>query len=181
MSSGNPSTLADISPFAAQKELVHVVVETPKRSRNKYKYDPELGVFLLHKVLPAGASFPYDFGYVPGTLAEDGDPADVLVLMDESAFCGCVVPSRLIGVIEAEQTEAGQTIRNDRLVCVADCARNYAHLKSIKDMEKHLVDEIEHFFISYNQAEGREFRILKVRGPNRAREVLQACVEKAGS
>lgn len=79
-----------------------VVIETPKGSQNKYVFEPRWGAFALSGVLPAGAVFPFDFGFVPGTLAADGDPLDVLVLMDSAAFTGCVVPSRLLGVIEAD-------------------------------------------------------------------------------
>src|SRR5436305_10642632 len=85
--------------------LVQVVIETPRGSRNKYKYDEERHLFRLNNVLPAGSSFPYDFGYIPGTKADDGDPLDVLVLMDQPAFTGCLIEARIIGVLEAEQTE----------------------------------------------------------------------------
>jgi inorganic pyrophosphatase len=90
---------------------VLVVIETPKGSPNKFAFEPRFGTFVLKGVLPAGAVFPFDFGFVPSTRAEDGDPVDVLVLMDAPAFPGCVVPSRLVGVIEAEQTEGGKTER----------------------------------------------------------------------
>ena len=82
----------------------------PQGRRNKYRYEPALGVFRLGKVLPAGAAFPYDFGFIPGTRADDGDPLDVSLLMDESAYPGCLVVARPIGVLEAEQTENGETI-----------------------------------------------------------------------
>ncbi len=88
---------------------LNVVIDTPQGSRNKFTWDEEHQVFKLAGILPVGAVFPYDFGYVPCTVGGDGDPLDVLVLMDEAAFAGCLVPARLIGVIEAEQTEAGQT------------------------------------------------------------------------
>src|SRR4051812_46072742 len=88
-----------------------VVVETPRGTRNKYKYDERRGLFLLHKVLPLGAEFPFDFGFLPSTRGDDGDPLDVLLLTPEPAFPGCVVPARLIGVIEAEQVEDGETER----------------------------------------------------------------------
>ena len=101
-------------------DLLNVVVETPKGCRNKYKYDEGHGLWRLSKVLPLGASFPFDFGFIPSTRGEDGDPLDVLVLLDEPAFPGCVVPARLIGILEAEQTQGGKTIRNDRLVAVIE-------------------------------------------------------------
>jgi len=82
------------------KQMLRVVVETPKGSRNKFAFDPDQHLFQLKKVLPTGMAFPYDFGFVPSTKAEDGDPIDVLVLMDEPAFPGCVLNCRPIGVIE---------------------------------------------------------------------------------
>src|SRR5690349_2379438 len=99
--------------------IIQVVIETPKGCQNKYKFDPKLRSFKLSKVLPNGMLFPYDFGFVPSTEAEDGDPIDVLLLMDAPAFPGCVVESRLIGVIEGEQSENGKTERNDRLLAIA--------------------------------------------------------------
>ena len=86
-------------PVRDREGRVLVVVDTPKGSRNKYEFDEELGVFALGGVLPSGAVFPFDFGYVPRTRAEDGDPLDVLLLMDEPAFVGCVVPSRFVGAV----------------------------------------------------------------------------------
>ena len=92
---------------------VNVVVDTPQGSRNKYKFDEQHGQWRLSKVLPQGMYFPYDFGFIPSTRGEDGDPLDVLLLADEPSFPGCIVPAHLIGVLEAEQTEGGKTIRND--------------------------------------------------------------------
>src|SRR5881392_941690 len=109
-------SVACLPPFDEQSHAVNVVIETPKGSRNKFKFDESCGVFSLGSVLPAGSVFPYDFGYIPGTRADDGDPLDVLLLMDVPAFAGCRVQSRLIGVIEAEQTDKDGTERNDRLV-----------------------------------------------------------------
>src|ERR1051325_7710078 len=84
-------------------KLLNAIIETPRGSRNKYKYDERTGLFKISKVLPAGAAFPYDFGFIPNALAEDGDPLDVLILMDEPAYPGCLIPARAIGVLEAEQ------------------------------------------------------------------------------
>jgi inorganic pyrophosphatase len=97
----------DLPPFSKTDEL-HIIIDTPKGSRNKYEYDIEYNLFMLGGVLPAGAVFPFDFGYIPSTEGGDGDPLDVLVLMDEPVFVGCLVPARVLGVIEAEQTEDGR-------------------------------------------------------------------------
>src|ERR1051326_552881 len=91
-----------LPPFEPDEKLLNVIVETPKGSRNKYAFDEEIGLFKLRKILPEGMSFPFDFGFVPQTRAEDGDPIDVLLLMEEKAFPGCLVESRLVGVIRAE-------------------------------------------------------------------------------
>jgi inorganic pyrophosphatase len=152
---------------------LHVIIDTPKDSRNKYKFDEKLGLFKLGGVLPVGAFFPFDFGYIPQTLGGDGDPLDVLVLMDEAAFVGCLIPSRLIGVIAAEQTEAGKTETNDRLIAVAANSRNHADVKSLTDLNETLVDEIVHFFVSYNQAKGKEFKPLGRFGAQKARRIIE--------
>jgi inorganic pyrophosphatase len=150
-----------LSPFDEETGDLNVVIETPKNSRNKYAYDEELGLFVMKGVLAAGHSFPFDFGFIPRTRGGDGDPLDVLVLMDEPAFPGCLVRARLLGVIEAEQTELdGRTMRNDRLIAVAAQSKTHSHVKSINDLNETLVEQIEHFFISYNEAKGKRFVVL---------------------
>src|SRR3954469_16652836 len=107
--------LASLQPRCDDDETWNVIIETPKASRNKYAYDLQRGLFQLKKVLPLGNEFPFDFGFVPSTLADDGDPLDVLVLMSAPAFAGCLVQVRLVGVIEAnQQEEDGKKGRNDR-------------------------------------------------------------------
>src|SRR5438270_4929984 len=130
------------------KQLLTVVVETPKGSRNKYAFDPEQEVFELKKVLPEGMSFPYDFGFVPSTEADDGDPIDVLVLMDEPAFPGCVLKCRVIGVIEGEQRdEKRKKERNDRIIAIQEDAHSWADVKTIDDLGKEFCRELEDFFV----------------------------------
>src|SRR4051794_20384193 len=95
--------VADLPAVDEESGELNAVIDTPKGSRNKYKLDEKLRRYRLSGVLPAGAVFPFDFGFVPSTRGGDGDPIDVLILMDEAAFTGCIVPARLIGVLEAEQ------------------------------------------------------------------------------
>lgn len=154
-------------------DFFHVIIETPKGSRNKYKYEPKLDLFTLHKVLPAGAVFPFDFGFIAATTGQDGDPLDVLVFMDEPAFTGCMVEVRMIGVIEAEQTEKGETMRNDRLIGVAARSHNHSEIQSLKEIDESLVHEIQHFFISYDAIEGKEFKPIGVHGSNRAQQLIE--------
>src|SRR5207253_4048296 len=120
--------------------------------------------FTLKKVLPAGMAFPYDFGFVPSTRAGDGDPIDVLVLMDEPAFPGCLVECRLIGVIEAEKIEDGEHERNDRLIAVEGNTHSYSTTRTIKDLGSDFLKQLEAFFVNYHQREEHEFRILGSRG-----------------
>ena len=156
--------------------LLNLIVDTPKGCRNKYKYDEKHGLWRLSKVLPLGASFPFDFGFIPSTRGEDGDPIDALVLLEERAFPGCIVPARLIGVLEAEQTEQGKTVRNDRLVTVVETPYNPPTFHSLQELSSQCLDEIEHFFISYNQMEGRQFKPLGRHGPEKAQEMIEAAL-----
>jgi inorganic pyrophosphatase len=167
------TNLFNLEAFHDDDEL-NVVIETPKGSRNKYNYDEKLGLFKLGGVLTSGASFPFDFGFVPSTLGGDGDPLDVLVLMDEPAFAGCLVRTRLVGVIEAEQTERdGETERNDRLIGVAAKSRLLRHVRALGSLNPDLLEEIEHFFISYNQIKGKEFKPLGRVGRRKALALVE--------
>jgi len=148
--------------------LLQVIIETPRLSRNKFAFDPTQHIFALKKVLPAGMAFPYDFGFLPRTLAGDGDPIDVLVLMDEPAFPGVLVPSRLIGVIEGEQVDGKKRIRNDRLVAVADANHKYANIKRLDDLPKKFLKELEVFFVNYHNLEGKQYKLLGCKGAGTA-------------
>jgi inorganic pyrophosphatase len=152
---------------------VHVIVDTPKGHRNKYHYDEDKELFLLKSVLPAGMVFPFDFGYVPRTKGEDGDPLDILVLTDEPAIQGALVMTRLLAVIKAEQTEQGKTGRNDRLIGIAAASRQYRSVESLDQLSPDLIEEIEHFFVSYNELSGKVFRPLGREGPEVARKLIE--------
>ena len=134
-----------------------IIIETPKGCRNKYVYDEGLSAFRLKKILPAGAVFPFDFGFIPGTKGEDGDPLDVLVIMDEPAYPGCVVECRIIGGLKAQQSKKKKMKENDRLIAVSTVSHSYTDVTELKDVNKNILDEIEHFFVSYNEQEGKEF------------------------
>jgi inorganic pyrophosphatase len=156
---------------------VAAIIETPKGCRNKFDYDEDLELFKLAGLLAAGSVFPYDFGFIPSTRGGDGDPLDLLVLMDESTFTGCYLKVRLVGVIVAEQTEKdGETTRNDRLIAVSSKSQEYATVDSIDDLNSNLVKEIEHFFVSYNAAKGRVFKPLGAHGPDEAMKILKAAM-----
>jgi inorganic pyrophosphatase len=167
------ASVETLSPFDPDTEELQVIIDTPKGNRNKFSWDEKKKIFKLSGVLPAGAIFPYDFGFIPKTKGEDGDALDVLILMDEPAFTGCLVAARLIGVIAARQTEKGKTVRNDRLLAVAVGSPAHDHLRSLKDIAPQRLDEIEHFFISYNEAKGKKFVPIGRYGPARARALVR--------
>ena len=169
-----------LKPFEKDdKSSVQVLIETPKGCRNKYKFDPKLRSFTLSRVLPDGMLFPYDFGFVPSTMAEDGDPIDVLLLMDAPAFPGCVIESRLIGVIEGEQNEQGRTVRNDRLLAVAKQSHRYSDLKNISDMNQNQLKELAEFFVNYHRQDDIKYTFLGTKGPKEAARLLDQAIKQA--
>jgi inorganic pyrophosphatase len=152
-----------------------VVLETPKGSRNKYRYDAECQAIRLSATLGEGLAFPYDFGFFPSTLGADGDPLDVLLFLDEAVPPGCVATARLIGVLEVEQKDQGDSWeRNDRFFAVATHAHTHQSLKKLDDLRAHLLPEIESFFTHYAELNGKKLRIVGRRGPRRALKLLKA-------
>jgi inorganic pyrophosphatase len=167
----DPSHLPPLE--AGDGTTIHVIIETPKGSRNKYAFDTERKIFQLKTVLPVGMAFPYDFGFIPSTKAEDGDPVDVLVLMDEPAFPGCFLKCRVIGVIEGEQGKKTHRERNDRIVAVEQANHSFADVKHIRDLGRKFVRELEEFFVNYHELSGKKYRILDVKGPTKAQRRIQ--------
>jgi inorganic pyrophosphatase len=164
-----------LEPFdSADKQMLRVVIETPKGSRNKFAFNPDDHIFELKKVLPAGMAFPYDFGFVPSTKADDGDPVDVLVLMDEPAFPGCVLACRPIGVIQGQQGEKRNKVRNDRIIAIEKDAHSWAGIKTLGDLGKQFVQELEEFFVDYHKLSGEQYRVLALKGRARARKLVKS-------
>lgn len=162
-----------LKPVDKNAGLIQVIIETPKGSRNKFAYDEDQNIFTVKKVLPAGMSFPYDFGFLPRTQAPDGDPIDVLLLMDEPAFPGIAVRARLIGVIQGEQVEGKKKTRNDRLLAVAEMNHEYAYIKKVGDLPKQFVRELEEFFVNYHRLEGKEYKLLGCKGADVAMRAIK--------
>ena len=166
--------LASLPPqLDARKGICRAIIETPKGSRNKFDYDPDSRLFMLGGLLPEGMMFPFDFGFIPSTLGEDGDPLDILVLMDAPAHVACLIEVRIIGVIKAEQTENGKTESNDRLLGVAVHSYDHEGLESIDDLSKTMLDQLEQFFISYNKQRGKKFKVTGTGGAKKAIEYLK--------
>src|SRR5437016_9087784 len=160
-----------------KKSVCRAIIETPKGFRNKCDYDPDSGLFMLGGLLPEGMMFPFDFGFIPSTLGEDGDPLDILVLMDAPAHVGCLIEVRIIGIINAEQTEDGKTESNDRLLGVAIHSYDHQNLESIADISNTLLSQLEEFFISYNKQRGKKFKVTGTGGPKKALKILKAGIK----
>jgi inorganic pyrophosphatase len=162
-----------LKPLNKSEGLIQVIIETPKGSRNKFSFDAKQNIFTVKSVLPAGMSFPYDFGFLPSTMAPDGDPIDVLLLMDEPAYPGIAVRARLIGIIEGEQIDGKKKVRNDRLIAVAEMNHEYAYLKKLGDLPKKFLRELEHFFVNYHSLQGKEYRLLGCKKADAAMRMIE--------
>jgi inorganic pyrophosphatase len=147
-------------PFAKNKTLINVVIETPRGSQNKYVFNAEQDYFELKKILPFGTVFPIDFGFIPGTLGEDNQPVDVLVFSDFPFFPGCVIQCRCLGVLNVEQKDKSRKYRNDRIVAVPDESQTYSGFKTAGDINQSLLNELIRFFEYYNEMEGKKFKFL---------------------
>jgi inorganic pyrophosphatase len=165
--------IALANQFDPEKASCRAVIETPRGHRNKFDYDPSTDLFILGGLLPEGMVFPFDFGFIPETLGGDGDPLDVIVLMDAPAHVGCLLVVRLVGVINAEQTDDGKTEKNDRLVGVAIHSYDHGQVGSINELNKTFLSQLEAFFVNYNRERGRKFRISGTGGPRKAVECVR--------
>ncbi len=142
-------------------QTITAIVETPKGSAQKYDYDPENKWFKLKKVMPAGMVFPFDFGFIPNTKGEDGDPLDIIIISELKSFPGCVMDCRIIGAITANQTEVGKTVRNDRFIGIPEASQMFADIQEIKELPADIINQTQTFFINYNEIEGKKFKPLK--------------------
>jgi inorganic pyrophosphatase len=173
-------TLIDLPLQDSETGDITVIVETPKGSHNKYKYDPECRALRLASVLGEGLSFPYDFGFFPSTQGDDGDPLDVLLFLDYGVPPCTVVSTRLIGVLEIRQRSEKEKHweRNDRFFAVATHAHDHGHLKTLDDLRPHMIEEIESFFGHYAGLNGKQLEVLARKGPRRAHKLLKAGAKK---
>jgi inorganic pyrophosphatase len=152
---------------------VHVVVETPRGSAAKLEYDPELQVFTLSKALILGLTYPYDWGFIPSTKGEDGDPIDVLVLHDTATAPGLVLKCKIIGVLGVEQSEKNKKpIRNDRLIAVPRDSHREKDDKDARDLPKQVRKEIEKFFVATDELEAKELKFLGWKGPKTGERLI---------
>jgi inorganic pyrophosphatase len=165
-------------PTFAADAAVHAVIETPRHAPAKFKYEPKLGCFVLSRTLTAGLSYPYNWGFIPSTRGDDGDPLDVLVICDVTVFAGLVMRCEAIGVLEVQQTEKGRTLRNDRLFLVPVEGCNDRDCHDVRDMSAGFRQELEHFFVAAVANTGKKLKMLGWQGPKRARRLIETGARK---
>ena len=160
-------------PAFSEADTLNTIIETPRGSRNKYNFEEASSLFILKKILPPGLCFPLDFGFIPHTKAEDEDPMDVLVFMEEPGFPGCVVEARVIGIITAEQEKDKKIVRNDRVLGVSIKSKQYELLKNISDVSKEFLHDIGRFFETYHQIEGMPWKVLEILDQEQAIKLIK--------
>ena len=160
-------------PTWADKTRIYAVVETPRGSHCKLEFDPKLRVFTLAKPLMAGLTYPYDWGFIPSTLAEDGDPLDILVIHDAGTYPGLVLRCRPIGVLEVLQITKGENERNDRIFAVPDRSPFEGDLQDVRCLPARAVDELEKFFEATDALEDKKLKFLGWHGPTRAIKTIK--------
>jgi inorganic pyrophosphatase len=162
----------NLPPFTEDGD-VHVVVETPRGSRAKFEYDPKLETFILSKSLLTGLTYPHDWGFVPSTRADDGDPLDIMVIHDAATFAGVVLTCRIIGILQIEQKSKGKAERNDRLFPVPRRSHSEQGLRDVRDLSKPIQQELEKFFMATDELEDKKLEIIGWKGPKIAMKAIQ--------
>jgi inorganic pyrophosphatase len=156
-----------------QPKTITAMVECPKGFNQKFDYEPKEKRFRLSKVLPAGLVFPFDFGMIPGTKGEDGDPLDMIVISESGTFPGCLIDCRLVGALQAEQTERdGKTMRNDRLIGVPDVSQLFSSVNTLEELPEAILNQLEAFFKNYNEQGGKAFKVTARLNAEQAAKLL---------
>jgi inorganic pyrophosphatase len=167
--------MIDLSRIPAQPKpgLINVLIEIPGGSKNKYEFDKDMNAFALDRVLYSSVQYPYDYGFIPNTLADDGDPLDGMVIMDQPTFPGCVIAARPIGMME--MIDGGD--RDEKILCVPDKDPRFAHIKSLSNIAPHRLDEIAEFFLTYKNLEKKKVEILGWKEAEHVVPLVEACIK----
>jgi inorganic pyrophosphatase len=157
-----------LDPGREAPELVRMIVEIPKGSVNKYEYDGELGLFRLDRSLYSPVHYPGDYGFIPGTLAEDGDPLDVLTLVSEPSFTGCMIEVRPVGMLNMVDRDE----QDQKVIAVPTRNPRYDQIHTMDQVFAHVRRELEHFFSIYKELEGKVTVAQGWGGPREARKTI---------
>ena len=180
MTNVNATHLEKIPPFPndAEEYVIHIIVETPRDIRHKYAFDPELGIFKLRQTIAEGLEWPYDYGFVPQTLGDDGDPLDVIFLCDEPTFSGCLVEGRLLGLIKLDKNND----ENDRLIAcakrMAGIAQSTDAYDNVGDLPKDSIDSLCRFLIEYSAEQGNKIAFKGVKSRKKALDAIKNGMKK---
>ena len=169
-----PEDFEHVSPGTSIPDVVNAIVEIPKGRRSKIELDKRTGLFKLDRYLYSSSHYPGDYGFVPGTLAEDGDPLDVLVMVNEPTFSGCLIESRVLGMFKM----LDNGLNDYKLLGVPHSDPLFASNHTLDDVPEHFLREVEHFFATYKQLEGVEVKTLGWAGAEEATAEVQASVAR---
>lgn len=159
----------DIKTGPLVPKVVYAVIEVPRGSRNKYEYDKEKEVFLLNRVLPSPFHYPADYGIIPQTMGDDGNPLDILVITDQPTFPGCVIECRPIGVMKIK--DEGE--KDDKIISIPINDPRFRNINNIQDIYPAYLKEIAHFFMEYKKLEGKTTEILRWKNAQKAFESIE--------
>ncbi len=162
--------LKNINPGTTEK--MNVIIEIPEGSRNKYEYDKKLKIFTLDRPLQSKFAYPADYGFIPQTHCEDGDPLDAFVLMRESVYPGILVPSRPVAVVYMQDDNE----EDNKLICVPIKDKYYDNVKDLPDLPKQQIAEIKHFLERYKEIKGGNVKIIDIKGVKNAKEVFNSSI-----
>jgi inorganic pyrophosphatase len=166
--------LYDIDPGKDTPEIVRMIVEIPQHSANKYEYDGALGVFRLDRALYSPLHYPGDYGFIPGTLADDDDPLDVLVLVQQPSFPGVMIEVRPVGLLNMVDNDE----RDQKILAVPNRNPRYDQVHTMDQIFSHVKREIEHFFAIYKELEGKVTQMHGWEGPREARKTIMECRQR---
>lgn len=156
------------------EDVIDVFVEVPMGSRNKYEYDHDRGVFVLDRMLFSAVRYPGDYGFVPETLARDGDALDAMVVLGEPTFPSCHIPSRVVGMLDMTDDKGP----DEKVLCVPDHDPRWQHMHRLQDVPDHLLDEISHFFSIYKDLEQKRVDVHGWRSREDALETVASCRDR---
>jgi inorganic pyrophosphatase len=161
-------------PTWSEDGSMRVVIETPRASRAKLKYDPKFQIFILSKSLFLGLTYPYDWGFIPSTCGEDGDPLDVMVIHDAATAPGLVLTCKPIGLLELAERNNGKRKRNDRIFAIPVESHLESDLTDVRELTKPSQVELERFFVATSELQKKEIDCLGWRGPKHAGRLIRA-------